>query len=97
VTAVELTGRLTCRDRDEAAIVLRHLPTHILLSRAEAGCVRFDVERTDDPLVWNVSERFADREAFDAHQARVRASDWGRATSMIAREYTVTEDRNGRE
>ncbi|MGO1560911.1 Arginase/agmatinase/formimionoglutamate hydrolase [Actinomycetales bacterium JB111] len=92
MTAVELNGRLMCRDRDEAAIVLRHLPTHIRLSRAEAGCLRFDVEPTDDPLVWTVSERFVDREAFDAHQARVRASDWGQATSAIAREYAVTTD-----
>ena len=89
MTAVELRGRLVCRTVDEAATVARELPRHIELTRAEPGCVQFDVERTDDPLVWSVSERFADREAFDAHQERVRASAWGLATVGIERDYVI--------
>ncbi|WP_342664882.1 putative quinol monooxygenase [Microbacterium indicum] len=88
---VGLTGRLVCAGRDEAEIVLRHLPLHTELSRAEPGCLRFEVAATEDPLVWSVSELFADRESFDRHQACVRASEWGRATAGIARDYVVEE------
>lgn len=89
MSPVALKGRLVCADSDEAALVLQHLPRHIELTHAEAGCLRFDVEPTDDPLVWEVSERFVDQDAFDAHQARVRASEWGRGTSHIARDYVI--------
>lgn len=89
MSPVGLKGLLVCANSDEAAVVLHHLPRHIELTNAEAGCLRFDVESTNDPLVWDVSERFVNQEAFDAHQARVRASEWGRATSGIARDYVV--------
>ncbi|MDD7972613.1 putative quinol monooxygenase [Roseinatronobacter alkalisoli] len=88
---VALQGALRCADAAQADIVQRHLPEHIRLSRAEAGCLQFDVTPTDDPLVWAVSERFATRIAFDAHQRRVKASVWGQATAAIARSYTVTD------
>ena len=67
------------------------LPEHIRLTRAEAGCLSFDVTPTADPLIWHVEERFTDRAAFDAHQARTSESDWATQTAGIAREYTVTE------
>lgn len=86
---ITLTGRLVCASSDEAAIVRRHLRRHVELTRAEAGCLRFDVDPTDDPFVWEVSERFVDQPAFDAHQARVRASEWGRVTAHIARDYQL--------
>lgn len=89
MSAVALKGLLVCANRDEAAVVLRHLHRHIELTNAEAGCLQFDVEPTNDPFVWEVSERFVDQEAFDAHQARVLASEWGRATSHITRDYVV--------
>ena len=75
---VHLRGRLLCATQEEARIVRRHLPRHLRLTRAEPGCLAFDVTQTDDPLVWRVAERFADRAAFDAHRARARASAWGR-------------------
>jgi quinol monooxygenase YgiN len=89
--AVTLDGRLICADEHEAQIVRRHLPEHIRLTRQEPGCVAFDVTPTADPLVWTVAERFTDRTAFDAHQARTRASDWARATARIRRAYTVSD------
>lgn len=95
MVAIELTGRLVCKTSSEVAIVDRELPRHVELTRAEPGCVHFVVERTDDPLVWNVSERFADRASFEAHQERVRASEWGQATLGIERDYeivAVTDD-----
>ncbi|GAB3817326.1 antibiotic biosynthesis monooxygenase [Tessaracoccus terricola] len=91
---VTLTGKLICADDEEAATVRRHLPRHLQLTRAEAGCLHFLVEATQDPLVWLVSEEFQDQTAFDAHQARVRDSEWGRATAGIRRDYVI---RTGRE
>lgn len=88
---VTLQGTLRCANAAQAELVLRHLPEHILLSRAEAGCLQFDVTRSADPLVWIVSERFTTRAAFDAHQARVKSSVWGQATADIARSYSVTD------
>ncbi len=85
-----LTGFLRCRDAADVAVVRRHLPEHIALTRAEPGCASFSVEQTDDPLVWAVAERFADRAAFAAHQERVAASEWGRVTAGIPREYEVS-------
>ncbi|MBG9885199.1 MULTISPECIES: antibiotic biosynthesis monooxygenase [Bacteria] len=92
MNAIRLTGRLLCADKIEAAIVLRHLDQHIALTRAEPGCLQFNVEPTGDPLVWTVRERFVDQTAFDAHQSRVRASEWGRATARIKRGYVIVPD-----
>ncbi|OWY06686.1 antibiotic biosynthesis monooxygenase [Thioclava sp. IC9] len=90
--ALRLTGRLICADAAEAGIVRAHLPEHIALTHAEPGCEMFEVRQGADPLVFTVSERFTDRAAFEAHQARVQASEWGRATQGIARDYQIEED-----
>lgn len=90
MTPIELTGRLICESAEEAEIVERHLPHHVQLTRAESGCLRFDVERTEDPLVWTVAERFVDQAAFDLHHRRVRSSEWGAATTEITRDYVIT-------
>jgi quinol monooxygenase YgiN len=87
---VTLTGRLICGTEAEAARVRAHLPDHIRLTRAEPGCLRFDVVQTDDPLVWQVDETFADRAAFDAHQARTQGSTWAQETAGIARDFHIT-------
>jgi quinol monooxygenase YgiN len=86
---VVLSGQLVCASDDEVAVVQQHLPRHIDLTRAEQGCISFDVHQTDDRRVWQVDERFIDDAAFDAHQARVGASEWGRATAGIERRYSV--------
>ncbi|TIC81989.1 antibiotic biosynthesis monooxygenase [Nocardioides sp. GY 10127] len=88
-TPVVLTGLLLCRDADEARTVEEHLPTHVALTRAEAGCLSFQVVPSAEPWVWEVSERFVDADAFRAHQARVAASEWGAATAGIERRYEV--------
>ena len=86
---VVLSGQLVCASDDEVATVLRHLPRHIDLTRAEQGCISFEVHQTDDRYVWQVDERFVDEAAFDAHQARVSASEWGRVTAGIERRYSI--------
>lgn len=92
--SLTLTGRLICTTKGEAALVRALLPDHVRLTRAEPGCLSFEVTPLG-PLIWSVAEEFTDRAAFDAHQARTRASDWGQRTQGIAREYTIRE--TGRE
>lgn len=87
---INLTGTLTCTSLHEAALVISHLPEHIRLSRAEPGCLSFDVVQTADPMVWQVTESFTDQAAYDAHQTRTRASDWYRLTAHIPRSYDIT-------
>ena len=89
-SGVRLSGRLICASPDEAETVRRHLPEHLRLTLAEPGCRAFSARETGDPMVWQVDEHFADRPAFEAHQARTRASAWGRATAAIRRDYAVT-------
>jgi len=85
---VSLTGTLTCGPQD-AVSVRAALPEHIRLSRAEPGCLHFDVTETA-PGVFAVSEEFTDQAAFEAHQARTRASDWWAKTGHIPRDFQVT-------
>ena len=88
---ITLSGQLICTDDDEARIVRTHLPEHIRLTRAEPGCLSFEVTPTDDPLVWQVDEVFSTQADFDAHQARTAASDWGRASKGIRRDFKISE------
>jgi quinol monooxygenase YgiN len=73
------------------ASVLAALNIHIDLTRAEDGCIDFDVTPSQDiahRLL--VSEHFIDQASFDAHQSRTQASDWARASAGIARRYEIT-------
>lgn len=86
---VRLTGQLLCSTADDVRLVAEYLPEHVRLTRAEAGCRRFDVVLTGDGRTWQVDEEFEGPEAFRAHQARAAASDWGRATAHLQRRYAV--------
>ncbi len=91
---IRLRGHLICQSLEEAAAVRWHLADHIALSRAEPGCLSFDVTPTDDPMSFEVMESFRTREDFDAHQARTRASPWFEATRHILRDFRVEELRD---
>ncbi len=88
---IALSGLLACTTAEQAARVRAHLAEHIRLTRAEPGCLSFEVAPTADPLVWRVEVRFATRAAFEAHQIRAAASLWAAATAGIRRDYTLTE------
>lgn len=89
--AVRVTGRLICADDTQGDVVRAMLPDHIRLSRAEPGCLAFDVRPTDDPLIWALDETFLDAAAFAAHQARTKASPWWTATQQIARDFQIDD------
>lgn len=88
---ITVTGTLTCSTADEASIVRTSLPEHIRLSRAEPGCLKFNVDPTDDPLIWRLDEAFVDRQAFDAHQTRTRDSVWFRVSASLKRDFKAVE------
>ena len=88
---IRLSGRLICTTHAQARAVMMGLPEHIRLTRAEPGCLSFDVVPTGDPLIWQVDEAFSDRAAFDAHQTRAAATDWAALTAGITRDYVIIE------
>lgn len=86
---VFLSGQLVCGNQNEAVLVAEFLPVHIELMRAEQGCLFFEVVVTENPLIWQVDEKFQDAESFRAHQLRVAESEWGRVTANIDRHYEI--------
>ncbi len=88
---IRLRGQMVCVTQDEQAAVNRHLADHIAFTRAEPGCLMFEVTPTDDPMVFEVMEAFRTRADFDAHQARTRESAWFAATRGILRDFRLEE------
>ena len=88
---IRLHGQLICKRQDEVQAVRNHLSLHLSLTRAEPGCLLFEVTETDDPMVWEVREAFRDHASFDAHQARTRDSVWFAATKEIKRDFRLDE------
>lgn len=89
---VVLTGFLICRSLEEADRVAGLLPDHIRATKAEPGCLAFEVIRSmSDPVRFAVREIFAGKADFEAHQARVAGSLWGRSTKGIPRDYMLTD------
>ena len=88
---IALTGTLTCPTPDDLITVQTFLPGHITLSRAEPGCIRFDVIQTANPLVWQVDETYTDQAAFEAHQTRNRASIWWKMSQGLLRDFQLGE------
>lgn len=86
-----LSGYILVNDED-LTVVSAALPEHIRLTRAEHGCIQFEVTvEPDKPNRYNVYERFADSGAFEHHQKRVAASHWGDVTKNVSRHYEISE------
>ncbi len=76
---------------DRLGAVRAALQQHIARTRAEPGCIAFEVVEDDDrDGRFHVSEIFDNQAAFDAHQARTQSSAWFEATQGIARHYEIT-------
>lgn len=85
-----LSGKITIPVEDLAR-ARAALQEHVRLTRAEPGCRAFAVTEQDGG-VFEVSESFDDRAAFEAHQARLKGSAWAAATINAVRDYkTWTE------
>ncbi|MGB0960219.1 MAG: putative quinol monooxygenase [Halocynthiibacter sp.] len=91
MTEIHLNGHVDVPE-DRLKTVLAALPEHIRLSRAEDGCIFFNVDQdAQNPLRLLVSEAFTDRPSFDAHQTRASSSHWAEVTEGLPRHYTITE------
>lgn len=88
---IRLRGQLICMTPEDRSAVLAHLPDHLALTRAEPGCLSFEITETEDPFTFEVMEAFRDRASFDAHQARTRDSAWFAATRHILRDFRLEE------
>jgi quinol monooxygenase YgiN len=88
---IHLTGTLTCPTENDLKIVEQYLPDHTRLSRAEPGCLSFNVTQTANPLVWQLDETYVDQAAFDAHQTRNRASTWWTKSQNLVRDFKITD------
>lgn len=76
---------------NDLAVVKDELDNHICLTRAETGCLIFEVTQDHiNPCRFDVYEEFVDQAAFQTHQARVKSSRWGEITVNVERHYTVT-------
>lgn len=90
MTEVILQGYILVPAED-LKLVLLELPRHIELTRQEAGCIVFQVERDpEDHHRFNVYEKFSNQQAFEAHQARVKQSHWGMITKNVERHYKIS-------
>jgi len=88
---IALTGYLELTQQRKPR-VLAALPRHIDLTRAEAGCLKFEIALDPDhPDRLRVDELFSSRAAFDAHQKRVAQSEWGELTEGLKRVYEIRE------
>lgn len=89
---IVITGTITCAPGD-LTMVANGLKDHIRLTRSEPGCLTFSIiQSPDDDCVFDVSERFVDRAAFEVHTVRTRASDWWAMSQHIPRQMDVTEE-----
>lgn len=88
---IRLRGQLICMNGEDRETVLAHVQDHITLTRAEPGCLSFEISETEDPFTFEVMESFRDRASFDAHQARTRDSAWFAATRHILRDFRLEE------
>lgn len=88
-TTLTLTGHIKVPLTDLDA-VRAGLPAHIALTRAEPGCLNFDVEvDAYAPAIFHVNEEFADSVSYIHHQERVRDSSWGAITKNVERHYEI--------
>ena len=87
---VELRGYITV-PADRLDAVKTALAEHIHLTRAEPGCLSFDVtEDPDIPGRFNVAETFVDADAFNTHQQRGANSNWAKVSEGVPRSYEIT-------
>ncbi|MCA0045013.1 putative quinol monooxygenase [Celeribacter litoreus] len=87
MSKILVTGTMTC-DPSEVDAVLSLLPVHIKLTRAEPGCLQFDLWQDEvRPTEFHVTEVFRSEAAFEAHQERMRNSDWFRVTGHMERDF----------
>ncbi|REL35024.1 putative quinol monooxygenase [Thalassotalea euphylliae] len=76
----------------ELSLVKEALERHIELTRAEPGCIVFNIEPAQQYANrFNVYEEFVDQAAFEQHQVRVKQPHWGKISQNVARHYQISD------
>lgn len=89
MSKVTLKGFILVPESD-LELVQTELPNHTRLTLEETGCITFSVvQNSDNPLRFDVYEEFADKESFELHQQRVKASYWGKVAVNVERHYEI--------
>ncbi|MEE9455100.1 MAG: antibiotic biosynthesis monooxygenase [Paracoccaceae bacterium] len=85
---VYLDGLLVAETAAQRAVVDLYLDEHILLTRAEPGCLKFEVTKDEKRAgYYHVSEIFQSEEDFDFHQNRAKDSEWGQVSTPLERRF----------
>ena len=91
MSKVVLKGVIIVPSEDLSA-VKKELINHQDLTRNESGCLVFEVTQSENSLNrFDVYEEFMDKAAFEAHQARVKNSYWGKVAVNVERHYEIFE------
>ena len=91
MSKVTLKGFILVPESD-LELVKNELVNHKCLTLEEIGCITFSVtENSENPLRFDVYEEFTDKAAFEHHQKRVKASNWGKVTVNVERYYEIFE------
>ncbi|ASW82816.1 MULTISPECIES: putative quinol monooxygenase [Vibrio] len=91
MSKVTLKGFILVPESD-LELVKNELVNHKRLTLEEIGCITFSVtENSENPLRFDVYEEFTDKAAFEHHQKRVKASNWGKVTVNVERYYEIFE------
>ncbi len=89
MSKVKLKGHIIVSESDLEAVT-KELDNHIALTRAEEGCLIFEVSQDPDHLFrFNVYEEFDSTESFRYHQRRVQSSAWGSIAANVNRNYST--------
>ncbi|HAS3568574.1 antibiotic biosynthesis monooxygenase [Vibrio navarrensis] len=89
MSKVILKGFIIIPESELSAVKIE-LETHKRLTLEEPGCLVFEVsESSENPFKFNVYEEFVDRASFEAHQQRVKSSQWGLVTANVERHYEI--------
>ena len=91
MTRVILKGYVIVPDDDLDAIN-EALPAHIVNTRAEDGCLLFNVTQdVNKKNRFSVHEEFINKESFLNHQDRVKRSEWGNVSANLEKHYHINK------
>jgi quinol monooxygenase YgiN len=88
---VVLKGFILVPERDLLAVI-GELKNHRRLTQQEPGCLEFRVTQNSEVSTrFDVYEEFVDKEAFEAHQLRIKTSTWAEISENVTRHYQIFE------
>ena len=91
MSKVILKGFIVVPEEDLLSVE-KELKNHVKLTLEEPGCITFKVNQSKNvPTRFDVYEEFIDKASFEAHQARVKLSTWGKISANVKRYYDISE------